>query len=161
VSRVSIIAYSMIQVRLQVNHQLPPTTVTLRHSIYQARVASLWPLAKIEGPETLFYAWNRRDMGMKGVGCFNHNLSMVQVRLRENLLLPLRCETNNTGWSGILMTTSHSCRCQKPLYMYEVDLLWVWMVWGASIINLQYGTSEKWETKWFSYYLLPLSYCRY
>jgi hypothetical protein len=33
------------------------------------------------------------------------------------------------------MNTSHSSRCWNTLYMYEVDLLWVWMVWEASIIT--------------------------
>jgi hypothetical protein len=40
-----------------------------------------------------------------------------------------------SGCGGILMTTSHCNRCWNTVYMYAVDLLWVWMVWGASIIT--------------------------
>jgi hypothetical protein len=47
----SIITYSMIQVRNQENLLLPHLTV--RPSIYQVGVASLWPVAKVAGAETL------------------------------------------------------------------------------------------------------------
>ena len=46
------------------------------------------------------------------------------------------CETQHiSGWHCILMTTSCSRRCENALYMYKVDLPWVWNGWGASIIT--------------------------
>ena len=30
----------------------------------------------------------------------------------------------------------HCSRCWMTLYMYEEDLLWVWMVWGVSIMRI-------------------------
>jgi hypothetical protein len=32
------------------------------------------------------------------------------------------------------MTTSYSRRCWNALYMYEVDLRWVWSEWGATMV---------------------------
>jgi hypothetical protein len=86
------------------------------------------------------YVWSRPAMSMKWVGCLNHNLqhaTLVHVRYQVNLLLlPLWCETKHiSGWGFVLMTTSHSGRCWNKLYMYEVDLIWVWSGWGASIIT--------------------------
>jgi hypothetical protein len=57
------------------------------------------------------------------------------------------CETKHiSGWGCMLMTTGHCSRCWNTLYMNEVDLLWVWTGWGASIItfhNLQHDASKK------------------
>jgi len=33
------------------------------------------------------------------------------------------------------MTTGRSSRCWKALYIYELDLIWVWTGWSASIIT--------------------------
>jgi hypothetical protein len=51
---------------------------------------------------------------------------------QENLLRVLVLPLPRVGF--ILMTTSHSSRCWKSLYMYEEDLLWVWSGLGFSII---------------------------
>ena len=58
--------------------------------------------------------------------------------VQENhLLMTLNStETHHiSGWGCILMTASHSRRCWNILHMYDVDLIWVWSVWGASIIT--------------------------
>ena len=39
------------------------------------------------------------------------------------------------GWDCILMTSSHCCRCWNTLYIYKVDLQWVWTVCRVSIIS--------------------------
>jgi hypothetical protein len=49
----SIITYSILQVRTQVNCLLPPLCVRPSR-YYQCGVASLWPRAQIEGAETLY-----------------------------------------------------------------------------------------------------------
>ena len=41
------------------------------------------------------------------------------------------------------MTTSHSRRCWNTIYMYDVDLTWVWSGWGVQNHNLQHITSKK------------------
>jgi len=60
----------------------------------------------------------------------------MQTRNRVNCLLPLPhlFQEHISGWGCILMTMSHSWRCCNTLYMYKVDLLWVWSEWGVSII---------------------------
>jgi hypothetical protein len=76
--------------------------------------------------------------------------STLQVRNRVNCLLPTTATVTVqqiSGWSHILMTPSHSSRRGNTLYMYGVDLPWVWSVWGVLIIiityNLQHIASEK------------------
>ena len=54
---VSIITYSMIQVRKRVNLVLPHWDC-VRPSIYQLKVASIWPLTRVEGAETLYICIN-------------------------------------------------------------------------------------------------------
>ena len=38
-----------------------------------------------------------------------------------------------SGWSYTLMSTSHCWRCWNTLYIYKVNLLWVWTGLGVSI----------------------------
>jgi hypothetical protein len=114
-----------------------PTTATLtvrlvRPSIYQVRVTPLWLLAAVdgEGAETLYiYIWTRPVMSMMWMGCLNHNL---QLNPSET---PSESPTAISRWVCILMTTGCSSRCWNALYIYELDLLWVWTGWGASIIT--------------------------
>ena len=46
-----------------------------------------------------------------------------------------RSQRQISGWIGILMTGRHCWTCWIALYMYKEDLLWVWSVWGVSIIR--------------------------
>jgi hypothetical protein len=43
----------------------------------------------------------------------------------------------------VLMTTSHSSRCGKSLYMYEEDLQCAWSGWGDHIITYSMIQGEK------------------
>ncbi len=52
-------------------------------------------------------------------------LSPAPTGLREQI----------SGCGCIHMTGSHCSRCWNLLYMYKEDLLWVWSVWGVSIIR--------------------------
>ncbi len=38
------------------------------------------------------------------------------------------------------MTRSHCWRCSNTLYIYKEDLLWVWTVWGVTIISTNRGS---------------------
>jgi hypothetical protein len=44
----------------------------------------------------------------------------------------------------IHMTASHGRSCWNSLHVYEVDLIWVWSVWGVLIIN--YSMAKRWIT---------------
>jgi len=71
-----------------------------------------------------------------GVSIISH--SMIQVRNRVNHLSPTTTETSTLGdqislWGCFHMTTRQSGRCWNTLYMYEVDLIWVWSGWGAPV----------------------------
>ena len=63
-------------------------------------------------------------------------LHMIQVRNQVNCLLPLPhlFKEHISGWKCTLMTTGHSWKSCNTLYIYKVDLLWVWSEWGVSII---------------------------
>ena len=57
-----------------------------------------------------------------------------------------------SGWGCILMTNSHSSRGWNTLYMYEIDMLWVWRGWGVPIILQQRKPMSKTNR---------ISYCRF
>lgn len=63
------------------------------------------------------------------------------------------CETPHSGWGCILMTSGHSSRCWKPLYRYEVDLLWKWIELGGLIITYSMMQARNQVN-----HLLPLLY---
>jgi hypothetical protein len=122
---------------------------------YQARAACLWPVATVAGANTHYICMKKICYEYEVGGGLNHTNSTHLLHQGDPLSGPRR---KISGCGGILMTTSHSSRCWNTLYMYEVDLLWVWMVWEASIItySLQHDTSEK-----PSDYPTPLSHSRY
>ena len=61
---------------------------------------------------------------------------MIQVRNQENLLLPLSTVRPSIIRLGLHpYDTIHSRQRWNTLYMYEVDLIWVWGGWGATIIT--------------------------
>jgi hypothetical protein len=65
-------------------------------------------------------------MSMKWVWGPNHMLHFnPMAKQGESPTTPtFDCETKPiSGWGCILMTFSHSSRCQNTLYMYEEDLL--------------------------------------
>ena len=63
-------------------------------------------------------------MSVKWVWCPNHNMQQIQVRNRENFLLPLLYHSPCRSQVGIdLMNASQSKRYLNTLYMYKVDLL--------------------------------------
>jgi hypothetical protein len=76
-------------------------------------------------------------MRMKCMGCLNHilqhdtspNPSESPTTTTENV------KPSISAWGGICMSTGRNRRCWNTLYMYEVDLLWVWSGWVASIIT--------------------------
>ena len=71
---------------------------------------------------------------MKWVGCLNHNLThATSEKPRESPTTTT--VTYISGWHCILTPTNHSMRCWNTLYIYEIDLVWVWTGWGASIIT--------------------------
>jgi hypothetical protein len=57
-----------------------------------------------------------------------------------------------SGLGCILMTNSHSSRGWNTLYMYEIDMLWVWREWGFPIILQQRKPMSKTNR---------ISYCRF
>jgi len=96
----------------------------------------------------IIYVWLWPAVSMKWVGwLITKSCYKWETKWQVNLLqLPLWCETKHiSGWGCVLMTTSHSGRCWNALYMYEVDLIWVWSGWGASSLNhnLQHAASER------------------
>jgi hypothetical protein len=57
--------------------------------------------------------------------------------LDPNLVLVCHCHVT-CHWSVrccILIISSHGRRCWNTIYMYEVNLLWVWSGWSVSIIT--------------------------
>ena len=62
---------------------------------------------------------------------------MIQVKTQVNLLLPLWLQIPADIRLGLhtLVTTGDSSRCWNALYIYELDLLWLWQVLAASIIT--------------------------
>jgi hypothetical protein len=65
--------------------------------------------------------------------------SMIHVRNQKPSELPTTATATVrqqiSGWSCILMTPSHNRRCWNTLYMYKVDLIWVWSGWVVLIIT--------------------------
>jgi len=106
-------------------------------SRYQVKIAFLWPLATVADAELLYIC-------IKTI-CYEYE---VDVRPQLYVTVEPHGKTKRisnwwwfylsqeqiSGWDFILMTTSHSSRCRKSLYMYEEDLLWVWSGLGFSII---------------------------
>jgi len=72
---------------------------------------------------------------MKWVGSLNHNLQHAASERPSESPLLLRDTKHISGWGCVHMTTSHSGRCWNAWYMYDIDLIWVWSGWGASIIT--------------------------
>jgi hypothetical protein len=119
--------------------ELPTTTTTTTtlplQEQYQAGGASLWPLATVAGAETLYIYIKQTCYEYEVCGGFNHkNQQGIQLWHQEGHLLSGSIE-QISGWSCILMTTSHCSRCWIALYMYKEDLMWVWREWGASNIR--------------------------
>jgi hypothetical protein len=75
-------------------------------------------------------------MSMKWMRCLNHNLQQdTSESPSDSPTATLRREAKYiSDWGCIHMTARHSRLCWKTLYDGEVDLLWVWSVYGASII---------------------------
>ena len=71
---------------------------------------------------------------------------------RNYCLYPLRGQISM--WVCIHMTVIHSRKCWNTLYMYEVDLIWVWS--GVGVVIITYSTIQ-WETKRIPYYHFSLS----
>ena len=74
----------------------------------------------------------------------------VQVKNWQNLLLLIYdfLRVQISGWIYIYMSVGHIRMYWTNLYMYEVDLLCVWIGWGASI---NHTSQSKWETDRMSY----------
>ena len=104
---VSIISYSTLLVRLQVNHLPLPLWLWDWWDQAYIRVTSLWLPAAVdsEGVETLLYIWTRPVMSMNWVGCLNHNIHLNPSET------PSESPTAISRWGCILMTTSRSSRC--------------------------------------------------
>ena len=80
------------------------------------------------------YIWTWSYVSMNWVECLNYNLQHDT----SNFLL-LWHESHHISVSGLecilLITTSRCSRWWNALYIYELDLLWVWTGRGASIIT--------------------------
>jgi len=80
------------------------------------------------------YIWTWSYVSINWVECLNYNLQHDT----SNFLL-LWHESHHISVSGreciLLITTSRCSRWWNALYIYELDLLWVWTGWGASIIT--------------------------
>ena len=85
----------------------------------------LWPQAAVEGAET-HCKWETERIYYCHFDC------------RCRLIIHQDC---------ILMTCNHTSRYKNNLFMYEVDLIWVWRGWGASIITY---TMIQWETDYWA-----------
>ena len=99
------------------------------------RVASLWPLATVAGAETHY-------MYIKAI-CYEYikGVGLPHPHSSSNLEFPTTASgaslgLNISGW-GIHMASSHrhSRRPGNLLNVYNINLLWVWSGWGASIIT--------------------------
>jgi len=132
----SIITYSMLQVRDQVNLLLLPLWCETKHISGWGCV--LMPTSHSGRCWSALYMYDFHLLRVwSGWGASIITYSMLQVRDQVNLLLlQLWCETKHiSGWGCVLMPTSHSGRCWSALYMYDFHLLRVWSGWGASIIT--------------------------
>ena len=103
-------------------------------SKYQGVVASLWPVATVQGAETLNICIKKTCYEYEVcVGPQSKELTDTHLLYQQHPLSGLREQIS--GCDGILMTTRNCSRCWNTLYMYEEDLLWVWSVWWTSIIT--------------------------
>jgi hypothetical protein len=92
---------------------------------------------------------------MNWIWCLNHNLQHEKPGEPTSRLLEIWLWTLNLEPSIIICqvgvaSSSHSRRCWNTVYMYKVDRLWVWSVWGASIIrtyNMLQATSVECRTQ--------------
>ena len=114
---------------------------TLRPSIYQAGVASLWPSATIQGAETLYIYVCQSGWGVDII-----TYSTIQVRNQENLLQPLWLW--NPAYIRLVfmhMTTSRNRRCWNTIYIYVCQRSALSMKWVRCCYHnlLQHNPSEK------------------
>jgi hypothetical protein len=139
--------------RNQETHLLTLGTEDVRPSIQQAGIASLWPLATVEGADTHYICMKSTyyEYEVDGVPkLWSAARSKIQVR-NKRITYFHHCAVGPSIYQvGVAhMTSGHNRRCWHAWYMYEVYLLWLWSGWGASIII---NTCYKWETKRISYY---------
>jgi len=104
---------------------------------YQVGVASLWPLATVAGAESLYICMKKTSYEYE-VGWCSQSYVAVDPHGKTKRI-SYECwfylfHEQISGWGCILMTTRHSSRCWKSLYMYEKVLPWVWSGLVFSII---------------------------
>jgi hypothetical protein len=136
---VSIISYSTLLVRLQVNHLPLPLWLWDWWDQAYIRVTSLWLLAAVdsEGAETLYvYIWTRPVMSMKWMGCLNHNIHLNPSET------PSESPTAISRWVCILMTTGRSSRCWNALYICMNLIFYEYALGGVPQSKLTHNPSE-------------------
>jgi hypothetical protein len=124
--------------------ELPTATLTVRPSIYQVGVASLWPLATVAGAKTHYICIYQSfyDYEVCGVSQNIPTHHATSEKLRE---LPTAILTVNVRPSiyQVGVASLWPLACWNTLYMYRAVLLWVWSVWDVSNISHIPTTSEK------------------
>jgi phosphomannomutase len=133
----AIIIYSLIQVQVR----NPSESPTIDSTSLPEQI-SVWGCIHMTASHNRRY-WNTLYMYednllwvWSGWGAAIIIYSLIQVRnpsespTTDSTSLPEQILV----WGCIHMTASHNRRYWNALYMYEVDLLWVWSGWDAAII---------------------------
>jgi len=110
---------------------LPPPPLWLWDPAYHVEVASLWPLAAVEGAETHYIIYMYEVdliLVLSGWGASTITYNMIQVRNQDNLLLPFWLWDK----AHIRLELHSYVAGAETLYMYEVDMSMKWMVVSQS-----------------------------
>jgi hypothetical protein len=112
-----------------------PTTATetsLRPSIYQCGVASLWSLAAVEGTETHYIymkmIWHEYEVYAVPDPSETPDSPTAATFYFYCDFETKHISTTLSDWGCILMTISSSSRWWNTLYIYDKELIWVWSV---------------------------------
>jgi hypothetical protein len=121
------------------NPPLTPTTSTLRsrESTYQARAASLWPLATVAGAK-LHYIYNDDDLiwvwRVWGILIISTNWESTSYTNKIHSQVPESTYQARAASLWPLATVASAKLQYIYIYIYKEYLIWVWRVWGVLII---------------------------
>ena len=124
--------YSMIQVWPR---DSPTTGLYCGTRQIQVRVASIWSLAALAGDETHYIYMKNLTWVRSGWGTSTITYSTLQVRDQVNLQLPVTVRPSKYQAEVASLGPPATVEVANALYVYGVDLIWVWSGWDASIIT--------------------------
>jgi hypothetical protein len=105
----------------------------------QVGVASLWPLAAVEGAKTYNIIWIRSAMSVKRVGCLNHSLQ------HDTSLKPSDSTRTATGTEKTSIDQhpyDHEPQLKVLQHIIYICTAKIWSGWGAPIITLTHPSGE-------------------